>query len=123
MDNLDQLIKTTASELSQMARSASVFGTPIHLEGSTIIPLVKVHIGFAAGAGTGGSKKESGDGSGGGVDVQPVAVLIVDEEGVRLESAAAKPENKVGLVINGLKTILKRRKAPAPNRPSGESEQ
>lgn len=116
MDDLNQLIKTTLSELRQMAHSASVVGDPIHFEGSTVIPLVKVRVGFSVGAGAGGSKKDSGNGTGGGVDVQPVAVLIVDGDGVRLESTAGKPENKVGLIIDGLKMILKRRKATRSSR-------
>ena len=70
----------------------SVVGEPIVVGGNTIIPLVNIGFGFGAGSGTGKgtmSTNESGEGTGGGTGggggVKPVAVIIVNEQGVNVE--------------------------------------
>lgn len=91
MNNVEDLVKTSIGEIERLLNTKTVVGEPITAEGTTIIPLVSVGFGFGAGGGTGNtSSGEAGEGSGmgtgGGGGVKPVAVVIIDKNGARLES-------------------------------------
>ena len=90
MDDVEKLVKTTLGEIEKVLDSKTVVGEPITIEGTTLIPLMSVGFGFAAGGGTGkGETKETleggGSGSGGGAGVRPIAVIVIDKDGVRIE--------------------------------------
>lgn len=88
MEMIEPLFKTTIEEIERMLNSKTVVGEPITAEGNTIIPLVSVGFGFGACGGTGkdSSKGEgSGGGTGAGGGVKPVAVLVINKDGIRLE--------------------------------------
>ena len=93
MEETQNLIKTSMEEIRGMLSAERVVGEPIVVGGNTIIPLVSVGFGFGGGGGTGkGSKSEKetgegrGGGTGGGGGVKPVALITVNEEGVRVEA-------------------------------------
>ncbi|MBM3265161.1 MAG: sporulation protein YtfJ [candidate division Zixibacteria bacterium] len=117
MKDLEQLVRTTLTELRHFADTQTVVGAPIQVEGSTIVPLFKLRAGFGAGGGggTAGTKRESGSGggTGGGVDVQPVAILIIDASGVRLEPVAGHPPDPIGKIVEMLKSTWIRKKNSA----------
>ena len=88
MEIVEPLFKTAIEEIERMLNSKTVVGEPITVEDNTIIPLVSVGFGFGAGGGTGkeSTKGEgTGGGTGGGGGIKPVAVLIVNKDGVRLD--------------------------------------
>jgi uncharacterized spore protein YtfJ len=90
MDDIEKLVKTTLGEIEKVLDSKTVVGEPIVIEGTTLIPLMSVGFGFAAGGGTGkGEAKEAteggGSGSGGGAGVRPIAIIVIDKDGVRIE--------------------------------------
>ena len=90
MDDVEKLIKTTLGEIEKVLDAKTVVGEPITIEGTTLIPLMSVGFGFAAGGGTGkGETKEAteggGSGTGGGGGVKPIAVIVIDKDGVRIE--------------------------------------
>ena len=89
MRDMDQLIKTTMQEIEKMLSGKTVAGEPIVVDGNTIIPLVSIGFGFGAGSGGGkeaaGKGEGEGGGAGGGGGVKPVAILIINKDGVRLE--------------------------------------
>ena len=90
MDDVEKLVKTTLGEIEKVLDSKTVVGEPIIIEGTTLIPLMSVGFGFAAGGGAGkGEAKEApeggGSGSGGGAGVRPIAIIVIDKEGVRIE--------------------------------------
>jgi sporulation protein YtfJ len=90
MDDIEKLVKTTLGEIEKVLDSKTVVGEPIVIEGTTLIPLMSVGFGFAAGGGSGkGETKEKteagGSGSGGGVGVRPIAIIVIDKDGVRIE--------------------------------------
>ncbi|MBM4447282.1 MAG: sporulation protein YtfJ [Chloroflexi bacterium] len=90
MDDVEKLIKTTLGEIEKVIDAKTVVGEPITIEGTTLIPLMSVGFGFAAGGGSGkGETKETseggGSGSGGGAGVRPIAVIVIDKDGVRIE--------------------------------------
>lgn len=87
MDKIEPLFKTAVEEIERMLNSKTVVGDPITAEGNTIIPLVSVGFGFGVGSGTGKESNEGASGgTGGGGGVKPVAVLVINKDGVRLES-------------------------------------
>ena len=93
MEETQNLVKTSMEEIRGVLSAERVVGEPIVVGGNTIIPLVTVGFGFGVGAGTGKggrSEKETGEGTGGatggGGGVKPVAMIIVNEEGVRIEA-------------------------------------
>lgn len=88
-----KLFDTTVSELERMLCSKSVVGEPIVIDGKTIIPLVSLGVGFGVGGGENAAGGKTGPGQGlgtaGGGGVRPVAVLVVDQTGVHVESITA----------------------------------
>jgi uncharacterized spore protein YtfJ len=107
MDHVETLLKATFVEVERLLSTRTVVGEPINIEGQTIIPLIAIGFGFGAGGGSGKDPKTSrvealaaGSGAGGGV--KPVAVIIVNKDGVHLESirrGAATVVEKVGEAV------------------------
>ena len=89
-NDVESLVKTTLGEIEKVLGSKTVVGEPMTIGDSTLIPLISVGFGFGGGAGTGkGEAKQSGEGAGGGGGagggVKPIAVIIVDKDGARIE--------------------------------------
>lgn len=92
LDDVEKLLRTTADELEKMLSSKTVMGDPVTVGDTTIVPLRSAGFWFgtAGGGGKGGEKvKAEGEGQAGGSSgaggVKPVAVLIIDKNGVRIE--------------------------------------
>ena len=90
MDVVENLVKATLGEIEKVLSTRTVVGEPITVEGATMIPLISVGFGFGAGGAEGkGEAKQKGEGAGGGTGggawVKPIAVVIIDKEGVRIE--------------------------------------
>jgi len=88
MEDIDNLFDKAVSEIERMLNTKTVVGEPITIEGNTLIPLVSVGFGFGVGGGKGTDPKKgsgTGGGTGGGGGVKPVALVIINSEGVRLE--------------------------------------
>ncbi len=94
--DVTKLFQSAVEELEKMLSSKSVVGEPIELGKTTVVPLVSLGFGFGV-----GTSQESG-GMGGGGGVKPVAVVILDERGARMEtvkmssSALGKVADTVG---------------------------
>lgn len=91
MEDIEKLVKATLGEIEKVLTTKTVVGESVTVEGATIVPLISIGFGFGAGGGSGQSRgKESGRGFGGGTiggaGVKPVAMVIVDKDGVRVES-------------------------------------
>ncbi len=90
MEIVENLVKATLGEIEKVLSTRTVVGEPITVEGATLIPLISVGFGFGAGGGQGkGEAKQKGEGVGGGTGggawVKPIAVVIIDKSGVRIE--------------------------------------
>ena len=87
-NKISEMIESSLDSIRGIADSGTVIGTPITtVQGTTIIPVSKVSVGFAGG-GNDFSGKNGGDGksifSGGGgtgISVVPQAFLVISEEG------------------------------------------
>lgn len=102
--DIEKLFKTTVDELEQMLSSKTVVGDPITVEGATIIPLVSLGFGFGVGGGTGKAAAEAegegtGGGTGGGGGVKPVAIVVIDKEGVRVEPVKMRTGSVLAKVV------------------------
>lgn len=119
MEDVEKLIKTAMSEIERLLSTKTVVGEPITIDGNTLIPLISVGFGFGAGGGSGKMKtgeahKGFGGGTGGGGGVKPIALIIVNKDGVRMEpikGAATSVLEKVAEVIG--KTVGKASEAHA----------
>ena len=88
---VEKLVKATVDEIQKLLGSTSVMGEPKTIEGVTLIPLVSTGFAFGAGGGAGkadtpGKGEGEGGGTGGGVGIRPIAVIIIDKSGVRVEA-------------------------------------
>ena len=85
MEGLTDILKTITTEMQKSLSPQTVVGNPITVEGKTIVPLMSVGMGFGAGSGTGKETDPSGGAGGGGLGMKPIAVVIIDPQGVRIE--------------------------------------
>ena len=88
MENVGVLFDKAVNEIERMLNTKTVVGDPIRIEDTTLIPLVSVGFGFGVGGGEGSEPQKGsghGGGTGGGGGVKPVALVILDKEGVRVE--------------------------------------
>src|SRR5210317_1653511 len=87
--DVEKLFGTAVNEIERMLNSKTVVGDPITIEDNTLIPLISVGFGFGVGAGEGtdpGKCAGVGGGTGGGGGVKPVALIVINRDGVRVET-------------------------------------
>ena len=113
MEDVERLFKGSAEEMGRLLSAKTVVGEPLTIDGNTIIPLLSMGFGVGAGGGTGKGKKDgegegTGGGTGGGGGVKPVAVIVINKDGVKVEPVAGPPSalEKVGAAIG---TALQKR--------------
>jgi uncharacterized spore protein YtfJ len=90
MEIVENLVKTTLSEIEKVLNTKTIVGDPVKIGETTIVPLISIGFGFGAGGGSGrGDSKQKGEGTGGGTGggawVRPVALIILNDQGVRVE--------------------------------------
>jgi uncharacterized spore protein YtfJ len=107
MEGLADIIKTITGEMQKSLSAQTIVGDPITAEGKTIIPLVSVGMGFGAGSGSGkGQENSVGGGGGGGLGMKPVAVIIIDQHGVRVEQMTEAKHSLVEHVVEAMPKFL-----------------
>ncbi|MBA1337083.1 MAG: Spore protein GerW (YtfJ), not involved in spore germination [Firmicutes bacterium] len=101
---IEALMKTTMESLKEMVDVNTIVGDPVEtMDGTVIVPISRVALGFASGGGEyqkkaeekeqGGGKLPFAGGTGAGVSVQPVAFMVVGKEHIKL-----LPANSSGMV-------------------------
>ena len=88
MQEIEGLFDKAVGEIERMLNTKTVVGEPITIEGNTLIPLINMGFGFGVGSGEGSEPQKGsghGGGTGGGGGVKPVALIVVNKEGVRVE--------------------------------------
>lgn len=86
--DVEKLFSTAVNEIERLLNSKTVVGEPITIDDTTLIPLISVGFGFGVGGGEGkdpGKCAGVGGGTGGGGGVKPVALIIINKDGVRVE--------------------------------------
>jgi uncharacterized spore protein YtfJ len=116
MKDFENLFGKAIGEVERMLNSKTVVGEPITAEGNTLIPLVSVGFGFGVGAGEGNDPKKgagSGGGTGAGGGVKPVALIIVNKDGVRLESVKGGAASLMEKVADVAGKVASAKSSPA----------
>jgi uncharacterized spore protein YtfJ len=86
MQGLEEILKTITGEMYKALAARTVVGDPVTIEGNTIVPLASIGMGFGAGVGADRDQdKPGGAGGGGGLGIKPVAVIIINSHGARVE--------------------------------------
>ena len=110
-NNVVEILKGVVGELKEMAQSESIIGDPITIGDRTVIPVVKLSVGFGAGGGQGEDEKARsgfGGGGGGGASIEPAAFIIIDKDGIKLLPASKGTwENVIDAIPGIAKKISK----------------
>ena len=106
---IDDLMSTTMQKLREIADVNTIVGKPIQAGNVTIIPISRLTVGFASGGSDFVSKNQKpeadnsfGGGSGAGMNLSPVAFLIVKGDTVKLMPVAppaATTVDRVGEMV------------------------
>ena len=87
-NNVGELFGITTEKIKAMVDVDSILGTPINIEGITIIPVSKVTYGFGSGGSDFATKNKTdlfGGGGGAGITIAPVAFIVISNGDVRIK--------------------------------------
>jgi uncharacterized spore protein YtfJ len=105
-NNVMEVITGIVGELKQIASAESIIGEAVTVGDKTVIPVVKVTVGFGAGGGEGEREKKAsgfGAGGGGGCIIEPAAFIIMDKTGISL--LPAKP-GKIDSIVEAIPGVV-----------------
>ena len=110
---LSEMMTSTMAKIHDMIDVNTVIGTPITTGDVTVIPVTKVSIGYGGGGSDYATKnypasKENpfGGGMGAGVNITPIAFLIVRGENVRLLPVAEPASTSVDRLIEMIPDLI-----------------
>ena len=110
MEDIENMVKTTISQIEKVLSSKTVVGEPITVGETTLIPLLSMGFGFGAAGGAGKADARQGSdglkgGTGGAGGMRPIAIIVIDKDGVRIEpikSSVAAAIEKLGEKVPGV---------------------
>lgn len=89
MQDAKSVIEQLVTQVRGIIENRSILGEAVTIGEVTIVPVASYGFGFGGGAGSGPDpqSKEQGSGAGGGAGggIKPVALVVVDKEGARVE--------------------------------------
>ncbi len=95
-NNVQGLLGASMEKIKEMVDANTVVGTPITApDGTILIPVSRISYGFAAGGSDLPNKSNAdlfGGGSGAGINITPIAFLVIGGGDVRLLQLVAKPD-------------------------------
>ena len=110
---IGDLMSTTMQKIREMVDVNTIVGKPIEAGDVTIIPVSKVSFGFASGGSDFTTKNQKpdadnafGGGSGAGVNIMPIAFLIVKGDTVRMLPIAPPPGTTVDRVVEMVPEVI-----------------
>ncbi|KQC15757.1 MAG: sporulation protein YtfJ, partial [Methanosaeta sp. SDB] len=108
MTEVETLLKATIAEMERILTSKTVIGEPITAGKKTVVPLLSVGAGFGAGAGSGKGDEGATGGAGGGFGMKPVAVIIIEEDMVRVEPIREGTGSLIDRVVEKVPSLIKK---------------
>lgn len=110
------LMETTMQKIREMVDANTIIGQPIATaDGITLIPVSKVSFGFASGGSDFATKHQQsnrdnafGGGSGAGVNISPVAFLIIKDGNVRLVQITSQAGSTIDRVVEMVPEVMDR---------------
>jgi len=85
--NINEMMNTTMDKLRTMVDADTIIGTPLTVDGITLIPVSKVSFGLATGGSDFPNKSGAqlfGGGGGAGVSINPVAFIAINNGNVHM---------------------------------------
>ena len=131
--NLEILVKTAIEKIRDMVDTDTVIGKQIVTSnGTTIIPVSKVSVGFGSGGSdlpTKQAKDLFGGGAGGGVSIQPIAFITIMPDGnvKLLQMTINAPKENAALamipdIVDKITGIISKKTESAPDADEDEDE-
>lgn len=103
---LEGIVDKLLSRLREIVTSETVIGKPIQVGESTVIPITKISLGFGAGAGSSDTKeKGSGSGTGGGAVIEPVAIITIHKDEMKIH-ILKKKESGLEKIFEALPDLI-----------------
>lgn len=120
---VQDVLKQLAEDLKSFGSTETIFGEPIDVQGSLVIPVCKLTVGYGAGGGEGegeggdkkggqGTGKGSGAGGGGGVKIEPAALVIAKDGEISVVGIQAK-ESRLGKLLEMIPDAIEKFQAQA----------
>jgi len=107
--NLDTMASVLLEKLKGIAQTDTVVGQPIVADDVTLVPVSRVSVGFGLG---GASGKGEVAGSGGGLTVEPIAFIVIQNGTTKVVSLTQEKDifGKVMDLVPEVLTLLKKDK-------------
>lgn len=106
------LIDTALDNIKGIVDANAVIGTPVtHSDGTIIIPVSKVSVGFASGGSdlpTKVPKDMFGGGAGGGITVTPLGFLVVTKDGQVRLLQISEADNTLDRIVNMVPDLVEK---------------
>ena len=100
MSTVNETLGITMSKLKEMIDVNAVIGDPITTpDGTTLIPVSKVSVGFASG-GTDGTNLRFGAGAGAGVTITPIAFIVIKDGNTRMIYVAPPTNTAIDRLVD-----------------------
>lgn len=120
---VEDLIRTVMEELKSLTQTDVYMGKPIQAGTAIVIPVSKVSLGFGAGGGGLEGDKAQGRGTGGGLMIEPVAFLVIQDNETHLLSLK-QPGSPTGKLIELIPDVIAQvKKAWEHRRQEGTAEE
>ena len=111
---IGDLMEITMQKIREMVDANTIVGSPIvTADGITLIPISKVSFGFASGGSDFAAKQPNpnntfGGGSGAGVNIVPVAFLIVQGSSIKLLNISPPASTTVDRIIEMVPDVIEK---------------
>ena len=112
---IHDLMSTTMEKIRDMVDANTIIGAPIKTDEVTLIPVSKLSFGFASGGSDFNTKNQKpdqnncfGGGGGAGVNIIPVAFLVVKGDNVRLLPVAPPANTTVDRLVELVPEIMEK---------------
>ncbi len=112
---INDLMNTTMQKIREMVDANTIIGQPIRTDEVTLIPVSKLSFGFASGGTDFTTKNQKpdagnlfGGGGGAGVNIQPVAFLVIKGSTVKVLPVAPPPATTVDRVVEMVPDVMDR---------------
>ena len=109
---INDLMSSTMQRIREMVDANTIIGDPIRTDEVTLIPVSKLSFGFASGGSDFASKGQKpdsnlfGGGGGAGVNIQPVAFLVIKGDTVKVLPVAPPPATTVDRVVEMVPDVM-----------------
>ncbi len=112
---IHELMDTTMQKIREMVDANTIVGAPIQAGEVTLIPVSRLSFGFASGGSDFNTKNQKpdqnncfGGGSGAGVNVIPVAFLVIKGDSVRLLPVTPPANTTVDRLVELLPEVIEK---------------